>query len=568
MPLPTRAALVIVTILMLATSAVPNIAVSQPEATRLYIGHSARLTAQIPAGWVYDSTGDLGYVGEDGFVNSEPAAGWTLEEACSKAATSPGLDRAGAIVELAWSGEPACRIDATVGGVEASMLVVPHPYPFELYGERYAFASITADATHFDAIVATLSFSPDRVTPEAYVTSVIDIVEARAWWSDGFVWEWTRQELLFSVEGLPTVESAHGAILDLVNKLHAVGDNHSFVLLPDQADALSESTGVGLLVGGRQVVMVYPDGPAYRAGVRAGDLIETVDGEPFAPTDAPVEPSLPYAFYPEEPWGQPVDLTLTRPGKPEPITVTIEQAPYDRYVSPSGHRLSGDLGYIQLPHFTSVDDNREPEYASTANDLIADVDAAPTCGWIVDLRLNGGGSYAPMVSGLGPILGNGTFVGWLDADGRQSWVTYEDGRIIDEDYVYPDYLKGNAYSLQRPNPPVAVLTGPNTGSSGEVATLAFVGRPNARSFGEITGGATTANAGYTLFDGTGLYLAVAAMTDRTGETHLFGVVPDERIANDWTAFGTDEDPVLSAAIEWLNQQPACIAPAATPVDAP
>lgn len=568
MPLPTRAALVIVTILMFVASAVPIMSVAHPEATRLYIGHSARLTAQIPAGWAYDPRGDLDYVGEDGFVNSEPAAGRTLEAACSKAATSPGLGRAGAVTETAWTGGPACRIEATVGGVETLMLVVPHPYPFELYGERYAFASITADATHFDAIAETLSFSPDRVTPEAYVTSVIDIVEARAWWSDGFVWEWTRQELLHSVEGLPTVESAHGAILDLVGKLRAVGDNHSFVLLPDQADALSESTGVGLLVGGRQVVMVYPDGPADRAGIRTGDLIVTVDGESVAPTDAPVEPSLPYAFYPEKPWDRSVDLTLTRPGEPEPITVTVEQGPYSRYVPPTGHRLEDEIGYIQIPHFVNVDDNREPEFASTADNLIAGIDAAPTCGWVVDLRLNGGGSYAPMVTGLGPILGNGTFVGWLDANGRQTWVMYEDGRVLDDGREVSNYLGNDTYRLQNPNPPVAVLTGPNTGSSGEVTTLAFVGRSDSRSFGETTGGYSTANVGYSLFDGTLLVLAEAAMTDRSGTTHLAGVVPDELIPNDWTAFGTDDDPVLGAAIDWLDAQPACSTPTPTPAGVP
>lgn len=196
--------------------------------------------------------------------------------------------------------------------------------------------------------------------------------------------------------------------------------------------------------------------------------------------------------------------------------------------------------------------------AGLSNGVIATVDQIPTCGWVVDLRLDTGGSFAPMITAVGPILGDGTLVGWRTADGTQLWVTYRDGRIYQDGQLGSDYLgEQTAHALQRPNPPVAVLTGPLTGSSGEVATLAFVGRPETRRFGEPTGGYTTANVGYSLFDGARFVLAEAAMTDRTGATHLAGVEPDEFITTDWTAYGTDGDPVIAAALDWLNRQPAC-----------
>jgi carboxyl-terminal processing protease len=47
------------------------------------------------------------------------------------------------------------------------------------------------------------------------------------------------------------------------------------------------------------------------------------------------------------------------------------------------------------------------------------------------------------------------------------------------------------------------------------------------------------------------------MTDRSGATHPDGVQPDEFVPFDWTQYGTEDDPVLNAAIEWLNQQPEC-----------
>ena len=129
---------------------------------------------------------------------------------------------------------------------------------------------------------------------------------------------------------------------------------------------------------------------------------------------------------------------------------------------------------------------------------------------------------------------------------------------MDDGIEVSDYLAGQeTVALHDPDLPVAVLTSPFTGSSGEVTTLAFVGRPETRLFGEPTGGYTTANVGYNLFDGSFLALAVAAMTDRTGTTYPSGIDPDELVSIDWTQFATEGDPVLAAATNWLTQQSGC-----------
>lgn len=537
---------------------------SAAPAAKLYVGHAARLTLQIPSDWTVDPTGRYDYLGTDGFVASQPVTGRTLDEACSELAASPRFDGAAIVVPATWSGQAACRIDGRIEGADVAAVVVAHPHHFENFGERFAYAAVIADHGDLDAIVATLDFSPDRVTPEAYLTGVLDLVEARAYWADQVDWPLTRREMLASIDGLPTVEMAQGALRAIVQKLHAAGDNHSFVLLPDQRNALDEASGFGLLVGGRQILVVYPNGPADRAEVRVGDVIDAVDGRPFLPIPYPIDPAMPTATDPATRWGTAVRLTLRRPGALAPIAVPIEQGPYGRYIPPTGRRLPGDIGYVAVPGFTTP--GQETAYATAANRVVASVDQTPTCGWVLDLRLDTGGSYSPMITGVGPILGDGTFVGWRWPDDRQSWVSYEEGRISDDGIEVSNYLaQQTTYQLQRPDPPVAVLTSPTTASSGEVATLAFVGRPGARLFGEPTAGRTTANQSYSLFDGSSLALAGSAMTDRTGATHLAGVEPDQRVAIDWTAYGTAHDPVLAAALDWLDRQPACAkAPSATP----
>jgi C-terminal processing protease CtpA/Prc len=524
--------------------------------TKLYVGHYARITAKIPGDWTVDPTGTFDYVGHGGFVASQPVPGQTLEDACVAFAASPRFDRPASITKTTWSDQTACRIAAEIAGAAAVAVVIAHPYPFEIDGEPFAYAAVIADPRDLDAIVATLDFAPDRVTPEAYATSVLDLVEARAYRADAVDWPAVHREVLDSIDDLPTVELAREGILDIVvQNLRMAGDNHSFFLLPHETARLAEAWGYGLLVGGQQVLVVYPNGPADRAGVQVGDLLDAVDGRPFGPIATPVDPAGQIAPDPAGRRDRADRLTLRRPGAAAAIAVTVAPGSYSRFVSPAARRLPDGVGYLAVPGFTTP--GQQTAYAAAANRAVAAVDRSPTCGWVVDLRLDTGGSYSPMVTAVGPILGNGTFVGWRSRDDRQTWVTYQDGRVTEDGREVSDYLGGQSYALQRPHPPVAVLTGRLTVSAGEVAALAFVGRPATRLFGESTAGRTTGNGGFPLFDGTELALAVAAVTDRTGATHLGGVEPDELIPTDWTTYGTEQDRVLAAALGWLNRQPAC-----------
>ena len=540
--------------MVLALLGVPALPVSAQiaPATRLYVGNAARLTAEIPSDWTVD-TSTIGaepafdYQGANGFVVSLPLIGPTLDEAAAFLAASPRF--AGSKTTVApttWSGPPARRVDGRIGDATASALVVPHPVPFDLYGERMAYAALVVDADSFAQISGTLSFAPERVSPENFIASVIELVEARAYWSAGVDWDAAREQARIDIDGLTDVSLTGGAIANIVGHLTGVGDNHSRVRSPEQVSTEGESAGFGFLIGGHQVVLVYPDGPADRAGVRAGDIIEALDHSPFDPPPNVSDPSALMGFDAE--------LTLRRVGLTDAITVTVKQGPYSQYLPPTGRRLAADLGYIEMPGVLAP--GRNMDYVADARSVIVAVDQSPLRGRVVDLRLDPGGSASPMIAGLGPILGDGTYLGWQWADGRQTWVTYADGRVSDNGQQIADYADQPGATLQRANPPVAVLTGPLTASAGEVAALAFVGRPRARLFGERTGGYTTGNAGYPLFDGSSLALAQVAMTDRLGATHMEGVEPDELVPMDWETYGTDDDPVLQAAIAWLSQQAA------------
>lgn len=100
-------------------------------------------------------------------------------------------------------------------------------------------------------------------------------------------------------------------------------------------------------------------------------------------------------------------------------------------------------------------------------------------------------------------------------------------------------------------PPVAVLVGPTTASSGEAVAIAFRGRSSTRLFGATTRGLTTANRVFPLSDGSLLNLTTAAFVDRLVTPYQNGVTPDEL----WN--GPPDVGKESLPLNWLGAQPAC-----------
>jgi carboxyl-terminal processing protease len=236
---------------------------------------------------------------------------------------------------------------------------------------------------------------------------------------------------------------------------------------------------------------------------------------------------------------------------PEQVTVLHDGTTAAASPDPWGELLEERLGYLFLPGFAGVGDSVNRQ-ATRIQQIVRDVDALAPCGWIVDLRENTGGNMWPMLAGVGPILGEGRVGAFVSPDGERVDWTYVDGEAKDGDAVEAK-VEGPAYALTEPSPPVAVLTGHSTVSSGEAIAVAFRGRPNTRSFGHLTAGLSTGTGEFVLSDGAWMMLAVCASADRTGQVYGSWIEPDQVV----TQRGTEGDPPLQAAIDWLLDQPAC-----------
>lgn len=539
--------ILLVVILLVTAWPIPLTASS---GSKLYIGHHARLTAEIPRGWSVPSTVPFDYSGADGFVVSEPIADSSISDACHQVASSHRFTEGAETFSTTWKGTEACRIDGGSKETPVAGLVTPHPRPFNIGDEYYQYAAILTDPTHFASITGSMSFDPDLVTPEAYLDSVVDLIQNRSYWTDDV--DWTRIRNTFREDALGLIRNAgspeeiHFAISQVLDRLQQTGDNHSFFREKISSLAPGSAEGFGMAVDGAEVTLVYPNGPAEQAGLRVGDVIVSVDGHPFTGI---VNPSYE--------WDRAATLTIDRHGSPDPVIVDLESGEFDIYLAPRALPITDDIGYVELfDNFLTV--GRAKQYATEANAGIARTDVPAKCGWMVDLRRNGGGGFYPMVTGVGSILGEGPILTWKKQEGWQAPVVYRHGRIYEDGReVSGDLVQGPVHTLQTPDPPVAVLIGPQTASSGEATALSFASRPDTRFFGDTTGGLTTGNVTYPLFDGAVLVLATVSMADRTGTTHVNGIEPDVTVPIDWTVYGTAKDPVIQAALEWLNDQPAC-----------
>jgi C-terminal processing protease CtpA/Prc len=222
-------------------------------------------------------------------------------------------------------------------------------------------------------------------------------------------------------------------------------------------------------------------------------------------------------------------------------TGTVQNPP------PDVKALPDRVGYISVPAYSGGEMRSMQAYTRRAHELLVATAPSVACGWVVDLRQNGGGNMWPMLAGLKPFLGDaglGTFEG---RSGKSpAWVA---GRGIG--ITPPATLNALENSW------VAVLTGPRTSSSGENVTISFRGRPHTRSFGQNTAGLSTSNMNVGLPDGSMILLTTGIDLDRGGHRYGDVVTPDEVISPD--PAGAAEDRVLKAAIAWLRTSSGCVA---------
>jgi carboxyl-terminal processing protease len=374
--------------------------------------------------------------------------------------------------------------------------------------------------------------------PSEYLDAALDIIQREAVRSPSVDWPVIRAQAHQLAAEATTPADTYEAI-DLA--LRALQDQHSFLMRPGQSYSATPG-GFGLKYLHGVIARIYPDSPAARAGLRVGDRVLTVNGTPVG-----------VGLNRELPRQGDVTLTIQASGSAEERTVHLTRASFNLNRPPQGRLLRPGLAWLDLPDHggdgTLPDDQSYPDVVQY---LIAELDAAKAEGWVVDLRLNEGGNFFPMLAGAGPLTGEGV-LGAFVRDGTSWPWAYEAGAASVDSHVN-SRVTGSPYPTFSPEVPVAVLISPLTSSSGEIMAISFKGRANTRFFGEATQGLTSANSPYSLTDGAEVWLATSYEADRTGQLYTAEVHPDVDVLTDWGDYLTDRDAVLLAALDWLDAQ--------------
>jgi len=205
------------------------------------------------------------------------------------------------------------------------------------------------------------------------------------------------------VDEIPDTKLIDGALRGLLEGL----DAHSEYLDPRAYEEIRRGAagnypGIGIEVsadnGFIKVQRPLEDSPAARAGIRAGDLILRIDGEPVGANVAAAIEQM------RGPAGSLVKLTVRRTAGDELVDVVLERARVEVH-SVSGERLDARYGYLRIAAFS---DTTPADFERTVQKLRRE--QPELRGLVIDLRNNPGGVLESAVAVADALLESGNIV--------------------------------------------------------------------------------------------------------------------------------------------------------------
>jgi len=321
----------------------------------------------------------------------------------------------------------------------------------------------------------------------------------------------------------------HAALLREAIKgmLNALGDPHTVYLDPRTSQRQREQTaqvfsGIGARImeqdGRIHIQAVFPDSPAQKAGLQAGDVIVKVDGISIAGLGAD---EVAQRVRGRE--GTPVVLTVQRGGS-DPVDLTVTRG---RVFIPSiSTKVVGEnVGYIQLWTFG----------ARTTDELrnaLREMNEKRVQGLILDLRGNPGGLLDTALNVASQFLPEGTVI------------LYEqrgDGQLI------PYKAQGSGLGRDLP---MVILVNRYSASASEIVAGALAEHGRALVIGERTYGKGSVQLPHNLKDGSQVRITVARwLTPKQQSISDKGVTPDIEVLA-----SAGDDAILQRALAELARR--------------
>jgi carboxyl-terminal processing protease len=286
----------------------------------------------------------------------------------------------------------------------------------------------------------------------------------------------------------PEIASDRVVYSAITGMLHTL-DPHSSFLDPRQYAALRErqegryyGLGISIVVidGDITVLQLFEGTPAYRRGLRRGDIIARIEGKDTKGwTSEDAVKAL------RGPRGSRVELGIKRRGYDQFIRLDVERDEIHIPTIRGSFLVNPTTGYIRVGDFSETTDR----------DLGLALDALKREGMkqlIVDLRDNPGGPLDQAIKVADRFLPSGEMV------------VYTRGRTRNSDQ---DYRAVDDEALQ--SMPVVVLVNRNSASASEIVSGALQDHDRGLIVGETTFGKALVQSIYRLSEGAGLALTTA-----------------------------------------------------------
>ncbi len=297
-------------------------------------------------------------------------------------------------------------------------------------------------------------------------------------------------------------------------------------------------------MGFATIISVLPDSPAAKAGVKPGDLLDRIDGQPTRELSA-VQLERQLAGQP----GSKVNVSIVREARGEPQTLSLTRE-VPQYPPVVAKMLEDNVAYLRVATFNK---GVHEQIAAKLKELTA----AGAVKVVLDLRDCAGGNVKEAVDTASLFFDKGL-------------VTYAMGqRFPRENFDVQPVAK--VYHL-----PMAVLINQSTAGPAEIVAAAILGHNRGQVVGTRSFGVGVVQKSIPVGDGSGLLLSVAKYYRLDGKAISdHGVAPsvvqapnfsqaglEDNDLEEPTQFGGKNDVQLQKALEVLKQQTTAVPKAA------
>lgn len=293
--------------------------------------------------------------------------------------------------------------------------------------------------------------------------------------------------------------------------IDGLGDPYSYYLdetnyrLSSNA-AVASGVGIGIRTaydkstGGILVDFVKRNSPAEAAGLKAGDVITSVNGNQV--TTLGFRNAVSMLSGTE---GTEAVVTFRRAGETAPLTLSVERKTFDPETVQYNLLESGNgIGYISINEFAA---STVSEFSSAVESL-RDTGAK---GFIIDVRFNAGGDFDSMLQVLDKVMPAGVMCSVKELSSEEQTHYYSNEGHLDEKIV--------------------VLQNFATSDVAEVFCAALRDTDVAVLVGDSTFGKGVGQRDIPLSDGTAIHISTHAYVTSGGEEfNGTGILPDESVS--------------------------------------